>query len=205
MKIKFCFLWLSLVCIICFILQNLSSWFTELFVLNKGAVYNYEVWRFVSSIFLHLGIIHLAYNLFALLFFGFLLEKLIGSKRFLILFFASGIIANLISIWFYNSSLGASGAIYGILGTLIVIKPMMIVWAFGLILPMFIAGILWVIGDLIGLFIPSNIGHIAHLSGIFVGILFGIYLLLKQKKKKEIKVVVPEEYVRLWEDRFMGY
>ena len=118
-KFRFYFLWLSLVCIGIFILQNLPGipGFTEMFVLNSKAL-DGEFWRFLSAIFLHGSITHLIYNLFALLFFGGLLEKLIGSKRFLILFFISGIFANLISVWFYSSSLGASGAVYGILGAL---------------------------------------------------------------------------------------
>jgi len=137
------------------------------------------------------------------LFFGVLLEKLIGSKRFLVLFFISGIFANLVSIWFYTSSLGASGAIYGILGALMVLKPMMMVWAFGLVLPMFIAGILWIIGGVIGMFIPSNTGHIAHLSGISIGILLGVYLLIKKRKKKSLVLELPDNYMRIWENKYI--
>jgi len=204
-KFKFYFLWLSLVCVGVFILQNLPGipGFTEMFVLNSSKALGGEIWRFISSIFLHSGIIHLIYNLFALLFFGGLLEKLIGSKRFLILFFVSGIVANLVSVWFYLSSLGASGAIYGILGALIVLKPMMMVWAFGLIMPMFIAGILWVIGGVIGIFIPSNTGHIAHLSGIGVGIVLGLFLLIYRKKKNEEILEISDKYVRVWENKYV--
>ena len=207
-KFRFYFLWLSLVCIGVFILQNLPGipGFTEMFVLNSKALSG-EVWRFVSAIFLHSSITHLIYNLFALLLFGGLLEKLIGSKRFLVLFFLSGIIANLVSVWFYPSSLGVSGAVYGILGALAVLKPMMMVWAFGLILPMFLAAILWIIGGVIGMFIPSNTGHIAHLSGIGVGIILGLILLFRKGKKKlskkENKVVIPDYYMAGWEKRYM--
>ena len=203
-KFRFYFLWLSLVSLVVFALQNMPGipGFTELFILNNNVLKG-EVWRFITSIFLHGSLVHLMYNLFALLFFGVLLEKLIGSKRFLILFFTSGIVANLISVWFYPSSLGASGAIYGILGALVVLRPMMMVWAFGLILPMFIAGILWIIGGLIGMFIPSNTGHIAHLSGIGVGILFGLVLFFRKKKKKKISLEIPENYLRVWENRYI--
>jgi len=203
-KFNFYFLWLSLICIIIFILQNLPGipGFTEMLILNKKAVYDFQIWRFVSAIFLHGGIVHLTYNLFALLFFGVLLEKLIGSKKFLGLFFIAGIVANLVSVWFYESSLGASGAIYGILGALVILKPMMMVWAFGLIMPMFIAGILWIIGGIIGIFIPSNTGHIAHLSGIGVGFLIGLVFLINQKKRKNIVLKVPDNYIRLWEDKY---
>ena len=203
-KFRFYSLWLSLICIIVFIFQNLIAGFTELFVLNEK-VFLGEIWRFVSAIFLHGGVGHLLYNLFALLFFGFALEKLIGSRKFLIIFFGTGIIANIISVNFYFSSLGASGAIMGIIGVMAVIRPMMMVWAFGLILPMFLAAILWIIGDImrgVGIFGETNIGSIAHLSGVGVGILVGIFLRGKRiKGKKRIKI--SEVYMRSWEDRFM--
>lgn len=201
-KIKFYSLWLCLICIIVFILQLLISGFSELFVLNKSALYNYEFWRFVSSIFLHASLPHLLYNLFALALFGFILEKLIGSKRFLIVFFASGIIANLIAVNFYDSSLGVSGAIYGILGCLAVLRPLMMIWAFGFPMPMFIAAIVWVGAGILGVFMPSNVGDIAHLSGIFIGFLFGLILTEWRTTKKEL-IKFPEGYMRVWENEHM--
>jgi len=203
-KIKFYSLWFLLVSIIVFILQISFEGFTKLFVLNSNAL-NGEYWRFVTAIFLHGSTIHLAYNLFALFFFGIALEKLIGSKRFLFVFFSSGIIANIISVNFYGSSLGASGAIMGIIGTLTIIKPFMMVWAFGLILPMFLAAILWVVGDILGVFMPSNVGNIAHLSGIGVGFLIGLVLrnYIKKRTKKVKKIVVPDYYMSGWEKKYM--
>jgi hypothetical protein len=144
----------------------------------------------------------------ALLMFGLSVEKLIGGKKFLLLFFASGIIANLITVNFYSSSLGASGAIMGIIGCLAVIRPFMMVWAFGLILPMFIAAIVWIIGDLIGVFYPTDVGNIAHLSGIGVGILVGILLRIKSKGKFKVvsnrnRINIHEDSMRRWEDNWM--
>jgi membrane associated rhomboid family serine protease len=83
-KIKYYFLWLVGLCVGMFVLQNLPGipGFTDLFVLNDRAS-NGEVWRFVSSIFLHGSLSHLMFNMFALLFFGFSLERLIGSRRLL--------------------------------------------------------------------------------------------------------------------------
>ena len=201
-QFRFYFIWLVLVCIIMFILQQIIPGFTEMFVLNEKAVSGFEFWRFVSGIFLHGSVGHLLYNMFALGLFGFMLEKLIGSKRFLLVFFVSGIVANMISVNFYSSSLGASGAIMGIIGALALIKPMMMVWAFGVIMPMFIAAILWVIGDVIGIFIPDGVGNIAHLSGVGVGIIMGIFLRGKRIKKRK-RINIPEDYMRSWEDRFM--
>jgi uncharacterized protein len=187
-------------------MQWIIPGFTELFILDKAAtLYHYEIWRIVTSIFLHGGVAHLLYNLFALALFGIILERIIGSRRFLLVFFFSGILANIVSVNFYESSLGASGAIYGILGCLAVIRPMMMVWVFGIPMPMFIAAILWVGGSILGIFIPSNIGDIAHLSGIVVGFLAGLFLRgrFAERKITGRRVDIPDEYMQEWEDRYM--
>ncbi len=186
MKFKYYALKLCLLMIIVFILQIIFSSFTALFILNNLAINQY--WRFLTSIFLHGGPLHLIYNLFALGLFGTILENLIGGKKFLFIFFITGILANLISVNFYENSLGASGAIFGVIGALIVIKPWLIIWAFGLPMPIFIAGILWALGDLLGAigFLTGNpidnTGNIAHLSGMFFGFLFGF--IFKQKRRR---------------------
>ena len=143
----------------------------------------------------------------ALLFFGFVLEKLIGGKRFLLVFFASGIIANVISVNFYPSSLGASGAIMGIIGYLALIRPFMMVWTFGLFMPMIIAAFVYIVIDIFGVFYPIGVGNIAHLSGIAVGLLVGFIVRILNKGRfariKQQKISIPENYIRNWEDNFM--
>jgi hypothetical protein len=211
MKQGFYAFWIALFCVIVFILQSIIPGFTDLFVLNQKAL-DGEIWRFVSSIFLHGDLSHLAFNMFALLFFGFILEKTIGTKRFLISFLVSGVIANIISINYYNSSLGASGAIYGILGVLTILRPMMMVWAFGLLMPMFVASIMWVIADVLrmqGVFGITNVGSIAHISGIAVGIIFGIYFLINRKRIKKfsnnnLEVRFNKQFIESWEDHNLG-
>ena len=126
MKNRFFALWLALICVIMFILQNYVSGFTDLLVLNEQAL-NGQIWRFLSAIFLHGGLSHIVYNMFALILFGLILEKLIGSRKFLLIFLLSGIVANIIGVFFYTSSLGASGAIMGIIGALTIRKPLMVV------------------------------------------------------------------------------
>lgn len=199
-NIKYYSLWLCLICIIVFVLQLMIPGFTDLFVLNQSSWS--EVWRFVTSIFLHGGITHLLFNMFALALFGIILEKMIGSKKFLIIFFASGIVANLVAVNFYDSSLGASGAIYGILGCLAVIRPLMMIWAFGFPMPMFIAAVLWVGASVLGIFMPSNVGDIAHLGGIGVGFLIGLVLREWRQVKKQL-IQLPERNMRYWEDNYM--
>jgi len=201
---KFVTLWLSLVCIIFFIFQLIIPNFTDFFILNSSSYA--QPYRFITSIFLHGSFSHLIFNLFALILFGLILESLVGSKRFLMIFFVSGILANLVSVNFYPFSLGASGAIYGIFGTLTIIRPLMTVWVFSLPMPMFFAAIIWIVLSIIGIFNPTdNTGHIAHLSGILFGFIFGIILKIKNKQQrvKKEKIHIPEEYMQRWEDSWI--
>ena len=204
MKFKFYSFKLAGICILVFILQTMFSGFTELFLLNELSFS--QPWRFVTAIFLHGDFGHLLYNMFALLLFGGMLERLIGGRRFLLVFFATGIIANFVSVFFYPSSLGASGAIFGIIGSLIVVRPTLVVFAFGLPMPMFIAGILWATGDIIGLFVPSNVGNIAHLSGLAIGLLFGaFYRDWSRRRLPRERSGLDEGFMRRWEDVHLKY
>jgi len=201
---------LSGIIILVFIIQYFSDQFTDLFILNSQAIP--QIWRFVSSIFLHANIAHLALNIFALALFGSILEKYIGSKNLLITFFTSGILANILAINFYTSSLGASGAIFGVIGALVLVRPLMTVWTFNLPMPMFLAGIIWIIADILGTYgflvgnPIDNTGNIAHLSGIAIGIIAGIYFRkkLNRSKNKSNKIVLDERTMQSWENVYMN-
>lgn len=202
-KIKFGAMWLSLICLLIFIVQLLIPNFTENFMLTSKAIY--RPWQFLTSIFLHADISHLIYNLFALLLFGTIAERLIGTKRFLFLFFCSGIIANLISFSFYPNSLGASAAIMAVLGLAAILKPGMTVFAFGMIMPMFILAIIWAAGSIMGLFGigEQNIGYLAHLIGLLLGFVYGLILKFNRPSAIQIsrkRIALPENYMRYWEN-----
>ena len=196
-------LWLAGICAVVFIIQLIIPGFTESMLLDQSK--SLEIWRFVTSIFLHGSFAHIFSNMFALVLFGLILENIIGGRNFILVYFGTGIFANLIAINFYPSSLGASGAIYGILGVLIMLRPKMVVWAFGMPMPMFIAGILWVGAGVLGVFMPSNVGDIAHLSGIGFGILLG-WLYRKRYRDvrwRENRISLNEDSMRRWEDNYV--
>ena len=75
-------------------------------------------WRLFTSTFLHIGLFHLAMNMYALVFIGSILEPLLGRMRFLIAYVCSGILASVASLWWHDTtvSAGASGAIFGMYG-----------------------------------------------------------------------------------------
>ncbi len=145
-------------------------------------------WTFITSIFLHANFTHLFFNMFALFMFGLFLEGRIGSKHYLILFFLAGIAGSIgYMITAGNPSIpaiGASGAIYGILGTSAVLMPRMIVWVSGIPMPMIVAAGFWVALEILGVFVPrGNIASAAHLGGIIIGFIYGFYIRRTEKKR----------------------
>jgi rhomboid protease GluP len=81
-----------------------------------------EIWRLVTPIFIHIGLLHLFFNSYALWVVGPQVEKLYGGARFLILYVMTGVAGVLGSYWRHPESVsaGASGAIFGLFGALLV-------------------------------------------------------------------------------------
>lgn len=180
-------LWLAGICILIFVIQIIFPIITDSFKLTASEALS-KPWTLITSIFLHGSLVHLLYNMFALALFGTILENEIGTRKFLYLFFLAGLFASIASVPFYNSVLGASGAIFGIIGALAILKPKMIVWVYGMPMPMFLASIVWAVIDIFGIFIPGSVANIAHLSGVLVGIVFTLFVKQAVRNKTLIKV-----------------
>jgi hypothetical protein len=101
--------------------------------------------------------------MFGLALFGSILEKIIGSKRFLWIYLGIGVLGNLIGVFLYPRSLGASGAIFGILGLLAVLRPNMQVWVMYFPMPMWAAAIVWFLIDFVGIFAPAGTANAIHI------------------------------------------
>src|SRR5690606_40325500 len=78
-------------------------------------------WRLVSCMFVHIGLLHLGVNLWALYAIGPLVERMLGHVGFVLLYFISGCLASFASVWFSPMvvSAGASGALFGLVGGLL--------------------------------------------------------------------------------------
>ena len=173
----------------------------SLFALKPSVILSGQnLWTFITSMFLHAGLGHLFVNMFSLMFIGSFVEKLIGKKRFLALYFASGIFAGVLFVLIAAITgtdlnvyaVGASGAIFGLGGLLAVLTPRLPVLVF-FILPMpmwiamfFLMGVLWIMSLSLGL----PIGNVAHLGGLLVGLAYGFYL----KKKYPHKTKMISKY-----------
>ncbi len=126
-----------------------------------------EWWRLVSAIFIHIGIIHLLFNSYALMFIGPLLEELLGKERFLVFYLATGVIGFAISNWYYPPWLvtaGASGAVFGMIAMAAVLSRRWGSWSRILQQQL----VHWIIYAFVfGLFIGAN--NAAHLGGALAG------------------------------------
>ncbi|MFH0889999.1 MAG: rhomboid family intramembrane serine protease [Candidatus Aenigmatarchaeota archaeon] len=192
------------VCSIVFIIQNLFPSFTDLFSLDSQLVLQ-RPWTLVTYMFLHANLQHFISNMFALLVFCLILEKTIGSKNFLKVYFASGFVSGLASVFFYNSVIGASGAIFGAMASLALLRPRLVVWVGYIPMPMIVALFVWAAADMIGFFIPSDIANAGHLFGMLFGIVYTIIFLRKfaENPERKYKIEISEEIMREWEKRYM--
>lgn len=174
--------------VIIFVLQ-MAFPITDLLALYPPAL-AYQPWTLITAMFVHANIGHIFQNMLALAIFGIVLEKIIGSKRFLYIYLLSGFIANIAGYFAYAdvTSLGASGAIMGVVGVLTVLRPRLMVW-FGGPMPLIVLAGLWAFTDLVGFFAPgaSTIGHAAHLAGLAIGVAYGFKW---RKKFAEERLVV---------------
>jgi len=134
-----------------------------------------QYWRFVTPIFLHANLLHVGLNMLNLAVLGVFLERLVGHMRFLLIYVITGIVSIIASFYFMPQeiSVGASGAIFGLVGaySVFVLMHRRAFRKGG------IPALLWLIiviaGNLsIGFFVP-NVDNYAHLGGLLSGCLLG--------------------------------
>ncbi len=137
-------------------------------------------WRFITPVFLHFGIIHLAMNMFSLYVLGPSVETLFGKLRFFFIYMSAGIIGVMASFAFVDGvSAGASGAIFGLLGALLYyawlekdasyhvdVKQIMVIVAINLVYG----------------FSVSSIDNAGHLGGFLGGFLAAMIVSIPEKK-----------------------
>jgi membrane associated rhomboid family serine protease len=147
---------------------------------------NFEIWQPLTSMFLHGGIIHILLNMFVLWQFGNQIEQVINTKKFLSLYFISGIVSGILYMFFSNINIpavGASGAICGLMAAYVFIAPETKVLLFffipikiknmiyGFAIFSLVFGILSLINPILGF----GVAHFGHLGGLVGGYLLTYY------------------------------
>jgi rhomboid protease GluP len=139
-------------------------------------VMNGWYWQLLTSIFVHVDIIHLSLNMFFLLIFGFRAEELFSPEEYFFVYFLSGLSGNLLTLLLmdpFTRSAGASGAIFGIFGACVIYLRK----TFG----QSIVGALLYSFLLLIMSTGSNVNIFAHLGGLAAGLIIG-YALAKSRK-----------------------
>lgn len=152
--------------------------------LRRDEFRNGEWWRLLTSMFVHGGLMHLAFNIYGLVFASMLLEPKIGRTRFLLIYLATGMVAGFASVlWTPVAGVGASGAIFGLFGALLG-SLLTDYWQHDLKKTLFtMLGPYVGINLLIGFFLPG-IGNAAHIGGLVAGFLIG-YLMFNAMEQEE--------------------
>jgi membrane associated rhomboid family serine protease len=188
---------ICIVCVSVFLAQELSqlvfkapgwNFWLQWFGLVPHEVTHGFVWQLFTYIFLHGGIGHILFNLLYLCMFGADLERAWGSRKFYTYFFICGVGAGVINVIVktimdphghgsaWVPTIGASGAIYGVLLAVAVIMPHRQVWVFPLPVTVSMRVFVIVMGAIeffgtIGAG-GDNVSHVCHLGGMLVGYIY---------------------------------
>jgi membrane associated rhomboid family serine protease len=155
----------------------------------------FKPYQLITHMFMHGSLGHIFFNMFGLYMFGKVLESVLGSRRFFILYFLSGIGAAGLQLLVYylhgtdGIMIGASGAVFGILAAFAMLFPNVELMIFLIPIPIkakYLVPIYAVIELVSGLaaFSGDNIAHFAHIGGAIVG-----FILIKYWKKNQFNIM----------------
>ena len=149
-----------------------------------------EIWRFVTPVFTHAQLCHLVANLLSLIYLGGLVEKYLTKTEYLFIYLGTGIISEIATIIAYSLfkpeavGIGASGAIYGLMGFIITTVVDDKKDRFKVLIVVIVSAI----G--VNLFIP-NVGNVAHFAGLVSGLVFG-FIFMKYCKHEKMNQFLEE-------------
>ena len=184
---------ISLICLVMYIIVGIYGNNIFNFSVNVLAkfgannillVKNGEIWRLITCSFLHVGFIHFLLNMYSLRVIGPSVEGLIGKGKFVFIYLLSALSASLMSLVFMDSnivSVGASGAIFGLMGALLYFGYHYRLYLNDAIKTQIIPVI--VFNLLIG-FMISGIDNGAHIGGLIGGYLATMAIGIKNKSEK---------------------
>ena len=139
-------------------------------------------WTIVTNLFIHAGLWHIIANMLTLFFFGNAVLRLVGTGRFLIVYFGGGILGNILFILLapsFSIAVGASGAVFALGGALTMMRPKLRVFIFPIPVPL----PLWVavIGGFLILSLLPYIAWQAHLGGLILGLVAGYFFRKRER------------------------
>lgn len=159
-----------------------------------------QYWRFITPVFLHANLLHIGLNMLNLVVLGIVLERLMGHLRFILVYFITGMVSIIASFYFMPSevSVGASGAIFGLVGAYSIFVLMhRRAFRRGGILALLWLVIIIGLNLSIGLFIP-NVDNFAHLGGLLSGCLLGWWFMPLYRLSANKAIIDVHSLSRRW-------
>lgn len=134
----------------------------------------HEYYRIITAMFLHANILHFLSNMIVLYYLGGHMEKLIGPQKYALLYVASGLASSIVvSLFGSGYTVGASGAIYGVMGGLFMLTILRKYWFH----PKAISSIQQLMAlNLILTFVIPNISVYGHLGGLLMGVILFFFI-----------------------------
>lgn len=164
---------------------DMVNWGGNIRVLTIG---KNEYWRLATNIFIHAGIIHLLMNILGFILISLFVEPILGHKKFLLLYFFTGLCASLTSLWWHTNvvSVGASGAILGLYGFFLALL-VLVKKEHQKVNASMIVTVLIFIGYSLIAGLKGNTDNAAHIGGLiagfFAGVVMTLYLFYKRKEE----------------------
>ncbi len=143
-------------------------------------------WRLITCVFVHIGIIHLLFNMYALYTIGVYLEPMLGKTKYIVAYLCTGIFASLVSLWWHKTpvaSAGASGAIFGMFGVFLALLSTSLIPKQVRKQLLQSIGIFVAYNLLYGM--KSGVDNAAHIGGLVSGLIIGYLYYLQLRKKEE--------------------
>lgn len=147
-----------------------------------------EWWRLITNCFLHIGILHLLMNMYALLYIGVLLEPHLGRTRFISAYLLTGLIASVASLWWHDLTIsaGASGAIFGMYGVFLAMLTTNLIEKTAR--KALLTSIVFFVGYNLINGLKGGIDNAAHIGGLVGGLVIGYSLIPSLEKPNENKL-----------------
>ena len=188
----------------------LANYFVGYFYLHPVGDGSFYIWQLITYQFIHGGLWHIFFNLFALWMFGVELENLWGGKKFLTFYLLSGIGAGLTQLYIAPLfappaiTIGASGAVFGVLLAFGMTFPNRPIFMFPFFIPIpakFFVMLYAGLELLLGFTSTGNIAHFAHLGGALMGVIlikygdkWGIFRFFDKLFSKRKSYEGPDDY-----------
>jgi membrane associated rhomboid family serine protease len=193
------------------IIVSLWAWQQPPAFAERNLVFSYNnlmhgrIWTLLTALFVHASIVHLAGNMLFLFVFGNTLEKTVGARNHLTIFFSGGVAGFLLALPFMprgSGLLGASAAIFTLAACVMLVRPLKFSWLF--FAPQGLVALVYFIYNIVVLASPSlihgydpHVAYVAHIIGFLTGLPFGIALSGHWKRNLIVTLLIFAVYLAI--------